>query len=1679
MPKVDIALVTVIPEEYQAVRSALERHGCPTTHAAGTARQPNQYGWVVGELGAGPAPGYQLVVALAGLPGPTRMAEVVSTTIHRYNPRYVLLVGIAGGFPLDELARGDVALSSAIYDYEYGKISDEFRPRHDFTYQVDPSLLNSALALHARDRAWTTLERPPRPSGTTGVPKLLAGAIASGNKVVDNADNAFFASVLAAWPKLLAVEMEGAGAAAAIASAQSRGTIGFLMVRGVSDMPHLDRASAPVVQSAEGNKAERDVWKRYAAATAAEFTVHWILHGWPVPPARGRRGSAREPDIGTPPPDSAEGAPPGRSPAEAEALAGSSESSVWLGFNPEVTTPHAAREGRPSDSGDTKSAEARALAADLKRRFGRASAGLLRWPTTVAGDRWLERPELDVVDDRIGTERDTVTVVLGPPGSGKSAFLARLGQRLVARGVAVLAIKADQLRSAVDSAAKLAEWLDLGTTTDRAVVAVAGVEPVVVLVDQLDALADLTDLRSERLHLLLNLVQRLGGVPNVHVVCSCRAFEYRHDGRLSRLGAEEVSLQPPGWPQVAEVLAARGVSADGWPPDARELLRVPYNLSLFLNRLRGPGEHPVFTSYQQLFNDLWDEQVVRPGGGRAELLHDLAAALAEREEMWIERDWFADRRALVEPLTAADILSPTDDGFRIGFRHQSLFEFARAKAFARGGVSLAEYVLARQDALFVRPTLWMSLNYLRRASPAGYAREFDRLWHHEGLRRHVKHLLIDFLAQVEQPPPDDREQARLVAALHDPAWGRKVLAAVTGKEVWFGLLAGPHLSAEMRRPPEEAWHVVWVLVAAFGFGRDRCLELMERDWLPDDAKLAHVWQALTYLGTWDKRAVELAACVVRRIDVDQGKVWHLVTTIAESEPALAVTLVAEWLGGTRRRLTSSSDDAERNRDRLCKVLDGHNHWHGVEELAARVPTEFVLGLWPVVCAIVTDARGRPSEYTIRYADDQLWFARLDRREYVGFDSADHFFLALEAAARAFARSRPDEFGSLLRATGNPDSMLLQRLLCRGACELAPARPGAAFEFLMADRRRFWLGGLHDDLGDSRELIAAVAPHLGTDQLTRLTAAIRGWEMYRDREGADRNPDDIYARGHRFRLLSAVPTERLPHDARAVIATEASDLPEYVREARSDTGTGTGLQLIGSPVSRDELVDRTNAAIAALFDELPDATHSHHPNDWMTGGSVQLSREFEEFVKTCPDRAAAVISRLRPGEQERPAAHGVRGLVAARHPAAEIIEMVETLDARGFTGVEFRETVAFALGDLAAGGLPAAGDALLNRWRLADWPNNDRAESERNRDADRRHPTSLLWQYGGTFALPHGRFPVLYALTRSYLSRVPHAADLWLDVLLDHVEREESLTNWRAMCLYLGDVRCCSDRPRVAAFFARLFDRFPGVLASQVGARLLAQVSPLLDDEQRRRSYEAVLAWEPERGAQAFGELVCLRHLRHPEDVWATATVERAAPPVRSEAAFVGTPEEGREWVQVGIAFAAANVWRDPACRARASELLCRLLATTHDATAYAALSVFRTQDELAMDGATLALLRQIAAHPAVLVRVDVDQLFFDHLLDAFIVDPELVCRISEEAVRRRGAEFGSIQHKLFLASSALIDISLRLQRSGGDYRRRGLELFENLLDLGVAEAVNMARSNDHRLVQNGGALRSHHRRRTS
>ncbi|GEM_PF-3890622 len=290
---VDVVILTVLEEEYLAVCRQLQKPQL----LPGTRTEPNLYAWQAGTVFSKAYNStYRVVVGMTVKAGNTQSSMAALEAVARWDPRYLFFSGIAGGLMNFQKAAkdpkfkpdihlGDVVIASMIHGYEYGKIETDFNPRDDWTYQPDQGLLAMAIAFKTSPVWRNRIKKsPPRRYR----PTILDGQIVSGDKVVDDPSNAFFSAVHKKWPKARAVEMEGAGVGAAINQARDRGrVVGFLMIRGISDLPRPPK-SAKLLKKWEGSRGtdERDNWKPYAADVAAAVTVGLIAEGLPVPPRK-------------------------------------------------------------------------------------------------------------------------------------------------------------------------------------------------------------------------------------------------------------------------------------------------------------------------------------------------------------------------------------------------------------------------------------------------------------------------------------------------------------------------------------------------------------------------------------------------------------------------------------------------------------------------------------------------------------------------------------------------------------------------------------------------------------------------------------------------------------------------------------------------------------------------------------------------------------------------------------------------------------------------------------------------------------------------------------------------------------------------------------------------------------------------------------------------------------------------------------------------------------------------------------------------------------------------------------------------------------------------------------------------------------------------------------------------
>jgi len=276
---VDIAIITILEEEYKAVLRLLRR----VRQVVGSSDLDNQHAWVVGQVDAPTSP-VPYTVALAMSPGAGTNAAVIATknTILAFDPRCILVVGVAGG--LGNARLGDVVVADRICAYEYGKVDHGFQSRPDLDSPTDAAIASAARTLAARYPGWYMELTQHRGAGTLS-PQIIVGKVASGDKVVDDTTDNFFANVIKSREKLQAVEMEGAGAAAAIQDAREmRQAVSFGMIRGISDLPRQGESQPGSRSGASPQTEMRDSWKESAAHSAAVAAMQLIRLSWPRPP---------------------------------------------------------------------------------------------------------------------------------------------------------------------------------------------------------------------------------------------------------------------------------------------------------------------------------------------------------------------------------------------------------------------------------------------------------------------------------------------------------------------------------------------------------------------------------------------------------------------------------------------------------------------------------------------------------------------------------------------------------------------------------------------------------------------------------------------------------------------------------------------------------------------------------------------------------------------------------------------------------------------------------------------------------------------------------------------------------------------------------------------------------------------------------------------------------------------------------------------------------------------------------------------------------------------------------------------------------------------------------------------------------------------------------------------------
>lgn len=841
----------------------------------------------------------------------------------------------------------------------------------------------------------------------------------------------------------------------------------------------------------------------------------------------------------------------------------------------------------------------------------------------------IVRTEANGIVDTVTRQSGAKTVLASAAaGAGKSCVIAQAVEMLDSRDVPVLVVRLDRHGDA-HSTQEIGNQMQLPRSPAVVLAALANGRDSVLVVDQLDAVSQVSGRYPQLWELFDILCQEAAAYPNMRMVVACRDFDLENDSRLRKLKQPEIVEHiMVGLLSIAEVdaaLAAGGCAAASFTPAQKEILRTPLHLFLLLGGLDEEERDVGFASIGDLFDRYWQRKQ-----------HAVTSRL-RRESAWVAViDKLCDAMSGGLTVYAADIVLDehaetkaamltehvlVQDGSKVRFFHESFFDYAYARRFSATGGNLMALLLSGEQHLFRRSQVRQILAYMRDHMRNSYLAQLRELLSHAGVRFHIKRLVLAWLGMLPDPTAD--EWAIIEALLTDPDLQRSALPplrnslpwcelllrlgvvknwlaspdeAIVNRGMWFLLFdqlqkQGSEVVAELLAPyrgQSEEWAIR--LRAYFRFGNAHCSRAIQELFLHlvDD-------------GVFDESSAE-----------GSGSIWHDLHGTGEKAPRFALEVVAHWLD---RRLEAAGDSLDddaldlRDRDQSGVRLIG--------EVARAEPGAFVDEVLPRVLRIIELTQSASDDDLRR---DSVW-KWLNNAAPMRISTA--LLQELVAALENLAKSSPETLEAKVAGLEQTGSQTITFLLLRAWSANPVVFGSRCIRFLTADSRRLdvgyssWSGGGNGHAAVTREAIQACLPHATGEERAQLEREIV--ELPLSGEGE-------HAGWTECLLLESFGEHHLSEAGRARLAALRLRFPGQEKRLppRRDSEL---LKAVGSPVPAEVTQQFTDDEWLDAMRKFNYGWDSPRPAGELKGSAVELSRVLQPQARLVRKRFAALALQM--------------------------------------------------------------------------------------------------------------------------------------------------------------------------------------------------------------------------------------------------------------------------------------------------------------------------------------------------------------------------------------------------------------------------------------------------------------------
>lgn len=347
-------------------------------------------------------------------------------------------------------------------------------------------------------------------------------------------------------------------------------------------------------------------------------------------------------------------------------------------------------------------------------------------------------------------EDERICLLVGEAGVGKSAVLKEVIYSHQDTNKKYLCIKADTIDDSGNN-------ITLEKMRDTIGFFSAGVNEVILIIDQIDALSQCLSNDRNHLNMMMALLASLGDWPNVRAIVSCRRFDLEYDSDLRSLEnkAKRIDI---GELTIDEVLAAlekldKGLGS-AMAKNTLEVLRTVQYLDSFCLLYQKRKAKINFNSPIYLYDELWDEYIAKAPSSTVittleDILFQIADAIRQSGTLKPVLSPPSDKKQSFDYLASCGLIKI--DGCTTSFFHQSFYEYVLARSYSSSGKSLLYDIVNDFQGLELRTTVKSVLEYMLGHNGAAFAGEARSILESNQIRLHVKLLAISIIAFSKSP----------------------------------------------------------------------------------------------------------------------------------------------------------------------------------------------------------------------------------------------------------------------------------------------------------------------------------------------------------------------------------------------------------------------------------------------------------------------------------------------------------------------------------------------------------------------------------------------------------------------------------------------------------------------------------------------------------------------------------------------------------------------------------------------------------------------------------------------------------------------------------------------------------------------------------------------------------------